>query len=114
MTAEERPDGAEVQVKAVLCDKSGAALPGNGACSLEYRLTPASLTVSGSVSPALAGRAQFVLPLNGDKAEIEIMRGSLCGEPAAFFRAAPGFLGKEYRIAPDAGGRFCLSVRVRE
>ena len=114
MTAEERPDGAEVQVKAVLCDKSGAALPGNGACSLEYRLTPASLTVSGSVSPVLAGRAQFVLPLNGDKAEIEIMRGSLCGEPAAFFRAAPGFLGKEYRIAPDAGGRFCLSVRVRD
>ena len=108
------PDGAEIFVDASLCDKDGAEMPENGACSLEYRLTKEALAVSGSVRPAIAGQTQFVLPLNGDKAELEVICGVLCGGPTGFFRTTPGFLGKEYRILPNPDGRFCVRIRVKE
>ncbi|MBR2730497.1 MAG: hypothetical protein IKD72_00735 [Clostridia bacterium] len=105
--------GAGARAETALCDETGAALPG-GACTLEYRLSAAGLTVCGQVDPALAGSASFVLPLIGDRATVRIRTGTLQSAPAAIFNLSPGFCAKEYWIAPDLSGCVCFTINVEE
>ena len=109
LSALQQPLGPVIRVKACLCTKDGQLMPG-GDCELEYRLTEDSLCVTGCVAPELAGRVRFVLPLLGDSAEVELLRGSFQSPPQEMFSFSPGFFGKEYHIAPDDSG--CFGVRI--
>ena len=79
---------------------------------MEYALTADSLTVTGQVSAALAACADCVLPLIGEHASVEILQGKLRQPPATAFNLSPGFLAKEYRIAPDETGLFSARITV--
>ena len=103
-----------VRADSFLCDHSGKALEPGGACSLEYVLAEDSLSVTGCVEPGLADRVCYVLPLNGELAEVVILQGDFLCPPEAMFNLCPGFLGKEYRIRPDKAGIFSLKIRLRE
>lgn len=103
------PEDTGVHVETILCDRDGTALPG-GACTLEYRLSEAALTVCGQISPALAGCAVFTLPLIGTQANVRVLEGALRALPAAIFNLNPGFCAKEYQILPDSSGRFRFTV----
>ena len=78
---------------------------------LEYRFTENALTVTGSVSPAAARDARFVVPLIGDHGKIAILRGKAAGECVPAFHLNPGFIFKEYGIVPDENGCFSISIR---
>ena len=112
LSSAELPEAPSVHVAAFLCGKDGQPMPGDGACSLDYRLAEDGLTVSGCVPPALAARVQFVLPLIGGKAEVEAPEGALLNAPEQGFNLSPGFCVTEYRIAPNETGRFCVRLTV--
>ena len=112
ISAETTGDHILIRVKAHLCGRDGQPLPEGGECRLEYRLSGESLIVNGQVSDTIAGEARFICPLSGEKARLEVCRGSMSGEPARFFNLSPGFSGKEYIIAPDAEGRFGIRIHV--
>ena len=101
-----------IHVDAWLCDQDGQRMPDAGACSLAYQLTEDCLTISGRVAAALADRACFVLPLIGDRAQVEVTGGRLSIPPEKMFNISPGFLGQEDRIRPDQAGQFRIGITV--
>ncbi len=99
-----------VKVNAGLCDAQHVRIPANGECALEYRFSENALTVTGSVSPAVARKTRFVVPLIGDNAKIKILRGKSAGESVPAFHLNPGFLFREYGVAPDENGCFSFVI----
>ena len=106
-----QPEGPLIRTEAALCSRDGQPVP-NSACFLEYRLTENDLTIRGRVEAALAGQVSYVLPLIGDKAALEVLRGSFFCPPEKMFNLSPGFLGKEYRIQPDRSGSFLVRIFI--
>lgn len=111
LSAAALPDGPAVHVETALCDPDGRPMPG-GDCTLDYRLSEKALAVSGFVSAGAADRACYVLPLIGSSASVRVTEGSLLCDPAEIFNLSPGFLAREYRIAPAPSGRFCVRITV--
>ena len=109
LTLQKTADDPTVCVQGCLCSKDGRTLPG-GDYMIKYRLSAGSLRISGSVDSALAASICFVLPLVETKASVEISTGRLLCPPASCFNLCPGFLCREYRIAPEPAGRFQLQI----
>ena len=109
LTAQKSANGPTLHAEGCLCSKDGRSLPG-GAYTITYRLSDEGLFISGSVDPALVGRVCFILPLIGDKASVELSKGSLLSSPEQCFNLCPGFQCSEYRIAPDRTGRFRFRI----
>ena len=112
VTAQTIPGGVTVTVHAALCDVSGAPLRADGACSLVYTLTADMLRIEGKVAAALSGCASLALPVVSPSVRIHILRGAQPASAAAGFCLTPGFRFREYRVAPDDGGRFCVCLTV--
>ncbi len=102
-----------VRATGCLSSKEGTPLP-SGEYAIEYRLSESGLLVSGSVDPALAERVCFVLPLIEETAAVNLLQGALLSAPERCFNLCPGFLCREYRIAPDQAGRFRFRIFIPE
>ena len=112
LTPELLPAGPTVSVNATLCNRDGEPEPDSD-CALEYRLEKDALTVTGRVSSRFADKVCYILPLIGESARVEVLQGALSGAPLPMFNLSPGFCAKEYRISPDADGRFRIRITVR-
>ena len=101
-----------VTVDALLCDEHHRPKDVAGGCSLRYDLTEQALRISGRVSPALAGHAQYVLPLISDAVTLTVDGGTLLPDAHKGFNLNPGFAFTEYRIRPDRNGRFSVLLTI--
>ena len=113
MSAEERSGGLTVHAKARLCDGRHVPLAEGGHCEITYTLTEHGLRIGGRVDSRLMDQARFVLPTAGSIACIRVEEGTLEGESVPMFNLNPGFMGREYRVAPDESGAFCLIVTAQ-
>ncbi|MBQ7547143.1 MAG: hypothetical protein IJT41_09285 [Clostridia bacterium] len=111
MHLETADDAVTIHVRASLCGLDTATLPDSG-CTLTYTLRADGLTIEGSVPPALAGNAHYILPVVRGTAEVMPLRGRLCGNVRDGFCLTPGFCLRETTIAPDKDGRFAVKVTV--
>lgn len=107
------PDCVVIYVEGSLCDQDGKRMPETDSYKLEYRLTEDHLVISGKVDAALSERSCFVLPLIGEKADVTVLAGALICPPVQMFNLCPGFLGKEFRIRPDASGKFIIRLAIK-
>ncbi|MBQ6240520.1 MAG: hypothetical protein IJK56_09250 [Firmicutes bacterium] len=103
-----------IHVDAFLCDDHCCRIDGDGSCSLDYYFTPAAVRIGGTVSKTYSAMAEYNLPVIAEEAAIQIQKGTLAAEPDAIFNLNPGFMGREYRIRPDADGEFVLEITVRK
>ncbi len=106
----ERPS---LQAETAFCGRNGQPLPGGG-CTLDYRLTEDALTVDGRVPAALSDRVCLILPLIGNGASVEVLQGRLLAAPPTVFNLSPGFLAREYRIAPTPAGQLRVRITVSD
>ncbi len=79
----------------------------NGACALTYTLTPEAFLIEGAVQ---AEGAILALPVIARAVRAELLRGVLQTPPEPGFCLTPGFRFREYRIRPDAAGRFAVRL----
>lgn len=110
LTAEETDGGVAVRVQARLCDDTHRPVE-NGACSLLYTLTAQGLRIEGDV-PADAENARVILPVLSEQVRVDVLRGTLSGEPEPIFCLSPGFAGREYIVLPDDTGRFAAQITL--
>lgn len=111
--SEREADEILITADSFICDENGEEMPGDSACSLAYLLSGEGLRITGRVAVSVAEAAQYVLPVAGDKAEVEILTGKPACEPVKMFSISPGFAGTEYRIVPDSGGMFSVIIKLK-
>ncbi|MDR1630449.1 MAG: hypothetical protein LBS36_09600 [Oscillospiraceae bacterium] len=123
----ETPDGLLCKVKARLCNIRFEPREEDAQCTLEYRITPRGVAISGKTG---AENARFVLPLIGlaangmsftpgklrypssTDAQIICRSGNLKTEPQAIFFLSGGFEAWEVVLEPDANGAFSCEITV--
>ncbi len=107
-------DRISVCAQSFLCDADQNRADGDGACVIEYILKPDGMLIEGKVPSTLSGVCRYVLPLIGDGARLEILRGFEPDEGTPFFAVSPGFAGIERSIVPDGDGAFTVRVSVSQ
>ena len=112
LTACEADGALRAHADALLCDDRYRRFDGDGACSLDYALTEGALRIAGRVAPGMADRAEYILPIVAEEARVSATRGALKGDPAPMFNLNPGFMGREFRVRPDAEGAFEVVITV--
>ncbi|MBP7402594.1 MAG: hypothetical protein KBA30_08255 [Clostridia bacterium] len=106
--AEEDPGGVMVRVAARLVSRGRIPSDPPAACTLEYRFTPLGIRIRGRVEGPGAGDAIYVLPIIADGAQLDSPTAE--PDPARIFFLTGGFGAREFRIRPDADGRFEIRI----
>lgn len=106
LTAEETDGSVTVRADACLCDEQHRPMA-DGKCALTYTLCAQGLRIEGTVA---VENARYVLPVLSVQARVDVLRGTLCGDPEPIFCLSPGFAGREFTVLPDESGQFAVHI----